>query len=107
MRSLVCLLLAVPSLTAFSAPPRPVNDGSSNTLLLAERYGSYEKQGGPSATAEFGEPDCAGAPAKNTVWYRYVAPVGGTFIVEIKDEQGLRADLRLPGNPPGTVPIQT
>jgi hypothetical protein len=28
-------------------------------------------------------------------------------VVEIKDEQGLRADLRSPGNPPGTIPIQT
>jgi hypothetical protein len=105
MRILASLLLAASS--ALAAAPKPINDGSSNTLLLAEKIGSYNGQGGPSATAEFGEPPCAGEPAKNTVWYRYVAPVNGYFVVEIRDEQGLRADLRLPGNPPGTVPIQT
>lgn len=105
MRTLACFLAVVSS--AFAAAPRPINDGSSNTLLLAERVGSYQKQGGSTATAEPGEPPCGGEPAKNTVWYRYVAPVKGYFVVEIKDEQGLRADLRLPANPPGTVPLQT
>ena len=105
MRILVTLLVTLSS--AIAASPRVINDGSSNTLLLAERIGSYDNQGGPKATAEPGEPDCGGLPAEHTVWYRYLAPVKGYFVVEIKDEQGLRADLRIPGNPPGTVPIQT
>src|SRR5687767_9579787 len=101
MRTLVSILALSTVISAAAATPRPINDGSSNTLLLTERVGSYAKQGGSAATAEFGEPDCAGAPAKHTVWYRYVAPVNGRLIVDIEDEQGLRADLRLPGNPPG------
>ena len=70
-----------------SAAPKPINDGSSNTLLVAERIGNYENQGGSGATAESGEPLCEGLPAENTVWYRYVAPVKGYFVVEIKDDQ--------------------
>lgn len=96
------------SLAALSAAvPRPINDGVSNTLLLAEREGSYENQGGSSATAEKGETPIAGSDAAHTVWYAYKAPVAGRFVVEIKDEQGLRAELRLPANPPTTIPLQT
>lgn len=89
------------------AQQRPVNDGISNTLLLTEREGSYSAQGGARATAEPGEPNVGGLPAKNTVWYRYSAPANGRLIVEIPDTQGLRAELRYPGNPATTIPLQT
>ncbi|MBV6497945.1 MAG: hypothetical protein CJBNEKGG_00159 [Prosthecobacter sp.] len=104
----------LPSLLALlflSAPAwaqqKPVNDGVSNTLLLTEREGSYSGQGGGKATAEPGEPNVGGLPAKNTVWYRYSAPANGRLIVEIPDTQGLRAELRYPGNPATTIPLQT
>jgi hypothetical protein len=86
---------------------KPINDGISNTLLISEREGSYASQGGNKATAEFGEPNVGGQPAKHTVWYRYVAPTNGRYIVEIPDTQGLRAELRYPGNPATTIPLQT
>ncbi|GEP46198.1 Calx-beta domain-containing protein [Brevifollis gellanilyticus] len=93
--------------SAAMAQLRSINDGLSNTLLLSEREGSYGNQGGSKCTAEVGEPPVAGLPAKNTVWYRYVAPSTGRFIVEITDNQGLRAELRFPGNPVTTMPLQT
>jgi hypothetical protein len=86
---------------------KPINDGISNTILISEREGSYANQGGSKATAELGEPNVGGLPAKNTVWYRYVAPTEGRYIVEIIDNQGLRAELRFPGNPATTIPLQT
>ncbi len=92
---------------AASAQVKSVNDGLSNTLLLTEREGSYGSQGGSKCTAEFGELPVAGQPAKHTVWYRYVAPATGRFIVEITDNQGLRAELRFPGFPATTMPLQT
>ncbi|MES2596826.1 MAG: Calx-beta domain-containing protein [Verrucomicrobiota bacterium] len=92
---------------AATAQLKSVNDGLSNTLLLTEREGSYGNQGGSKCTAEFGELPVAGQPAKHTVWYRYVAPATGRFIVEIPDNQGLRAELRFPGFPATTMPLQT
>ncbi len=86
---------------------KPINDGISNTLLISEREGSYASQGGNKATAEFGEPNVGGLPAKHTVWYRYVAPTNGRYIVEIPDTPNLRAELRYPGNPATTIPLQT
>jgi len=86
---------------------KPINDGISNTILISEREGSYANQGGNKATAEFGEPNVGGSAAKHTVWYRYVAPSNGRYIVEIPDTQGLRAELRYPGNPATTIPLQT
>lgn len=101
---LTAAAVAVPSSAAI---PRPINDGVSNTLLLTEREGSYASQGGAGATVEFGEPAVGGAAAVDTVWYRYVAPVAGRYIVEIEDNQGLRAELRFPGNPATTLPLMT
>jgi hypothetical protein len=95
-----------PCITAL-AQLKPVNDGISNTLLISEREGSYANQGGSKATAEFGEPNVSGLPAKHTVWYRYVAPTNGLYIVEIPDTPDLRAELRYPGNPATTIPLQT
>lgn len=86
---------------------KPINDGISNTILISEREGGYANQGGNKATAEFGEPNVGGLPAKHTVWYRYTAPTNGRYIVEIIDNQGLRAELRYPGNPATTIPLQT
>jgi hypothetical protein len=103
----VFFILTQATIVSPAAPARPMNDGISNTLLLAEREGSYEKQGGSTATAEFGETNVGGAAPKHTVWYRYQAPTAGRFIVEIPDQQGLRAELRLPGNPATTIPLQT
>gem|GEM_PF-6302691 len=89
------------------AQVKPVNDGISNTIQISEREGGYANQGGSKATAEFGEITVGGMPAKNTVWYRYTAPTNGRYIVEIIDNQGLRAELRYPGNPATTIPLQT
>jgi hypothetical protein len=90
-----------------AASRRPINDGVSNTLLLTEREGSYTGQGGSGATAEFGETPVGGQSALHTVWYRYIAPANGRLVVEIPDDQGLRAELRLPANPATTIPLQT
>lgn len=102
------LLLAslLPCVTAL-AQLKPINDGISNTQLINEREGSYASQGGSKATADYGETNVGGLPAKHTVWYRYVAPANGRYIVEIPDTQGLRAELRYPGNPATTIPLQT
>ncbi len=102
------LLMAslLPCVTAL-AQLKPINDGISNTLLISEREGSYSSQGGSKATAEFGERNVMGLPAKHTVWYRYVAPTNGRYIVEIPDTLDLRAELRYPGNPATTIPLQT
>lgn len=101
------LVLSLISSQSSAATPKPINDGVSNTLLISEREGSYASQGGSGATAEFGEPSVGGQPAVDTVWYRYVAPADGRYIVEITDNQGLRAELRFPGNPATTLPLQT
>lgn len=109
MKALTALLLMatlLPSVSAI-AQARPINDGVSNTILIGEREGSYASQGGGRATAELGEPEVGGNPARNTVWYRYVAPASGRYVVEITDTQGLRAELRFPGNPATTIPLQT
>lgn len=108
IRITTALLMAslLPCITAL-AQVKPVNDGISNTLLISEREGSYANQGGNKATAEFGEPNVSGLPAKHTVWYRYVAPTNGRYIVEIPDTPDLRAELRYPGNPATTIPLQT
>ncbi|MEQ1749643.1 MAG: hypothetical protein ABL974_09495, partial [Prosthecobacter sp.] len=109
MKRITTLLLMaslLPCVTAL-AQLKPINDGVSNTILIAEREGSYSSQGGSKATAEFGERNVGGLPAKHTVWYRYVAPTDGRYIVEIPDIQGLRAELRYPGNPATTIPLQT
>lgn len=94
-------------MTSRAATVRPINDGISNTILLAEREGSYSDQGGSKATAEFGETDVGGTPAEHSVWYRYVAPADGRLVVDIIDDSGLRAELRRPGNPATTIPLQT
>jgi hypothetical protein len=109
MRTLALLAFVLMGIVAASsgAIRGVVNDGISNTLLLSEREGSYTGQGGARATAEFGETSVAGSVAKHTVWYRYVAPVSGRFIVDIADQNELRAELRLPGNPATTIPLQT
>ncbi|HET6408605.1 MAG TPA: hypothetical protein VFG14_12040, partial [Chthoniobacteraceae bacterium] len=109
MRSLMPLAFVLMGIVAasFGAVRGVVNDGISNTLLLSEREGSYAGQGGEKATAESGEIPVVGAPAEHTVWYRYVAPVNGRFIVDIADQDKLRAELRLPGNPATTIPLQT
>lgn len=86
---------------------RPINDGFSNTIQLIEREGSYANQGGRGATAEFGEPTVAGAAARHTVWYGYTAPANGRCVFDLTDTQGLRAELRYPGNPAPTLPLQT
>lgn len=106
MKLSLFLAILLPGMTAL-AQLKPVNDGISNTLLISEREGSYANQGGNKATAEFGEPNVGGSAAKHTVWYRYVAPTNGRYIVEIPDTQGLRAELRYPGNPATTIPLQT
>jgi hypothetical protein len=104
--TLLIMASLLPCVTAL-AQLKPINDGISNTLLISEREGSYSSQGGSKATAEFGERTVGGVAAKNTVWYRYVAPTDGRYIVEIPDTQGLRAELRYPGNPATTIPLQT
>lgn len=108
MKSILLFGLLLPlAPTLGQSGPRPVNDGVSNTLLLAEREGSYANQGGPAATAEYGEPEVGGGPARHTVWYRYTAPADGRCVVDLTDTQGLRAELRFPGNPATTLPLQT
>lgn len=109
MKHITTLLFTAALLPCASAwaQVKPINDGISNTILIGEREGSYANQGGGKATAEFGETNVGGLPAKNTVWYRYTAPANGRYIVEIIDNQGLRAELRYPGNPATTIPLQT
>ena len=65
MRRFLTFCSLLPSLAVFcaAATPRPVNDGTSSTLLLAERVGSYTGQGGNGATAEKGETNVGGALA--------------------------------------------
>ncbi len=100
------MMLAV-VLAPQAARAQVINDGVSNTLLLTEREGSYLGQGGSRATAEPGETSVGGLPASDTVWYRYVAPANGRYVVDFDDQQGLRAELRYPGNPATTIPLQT
>ncbi|HCN27262.1 MAG TPA: hypothetical protein DIT64_00410 [Verrucomicrobiales bacterium] len=108
MKTRILLGALLPAFAALAQNgSRPVNDGVSNTILISERVGSYAGQGGGKATAEFGETAVGGAPAKNTVWYRYTAPADGRYVVDITDTQGLRAELRFPGNPATTIPLQT
>ncbi len=105
-RLLPLLLLALPPVHGQTGG-RPINDGFSNTILLAEREGSYANQGGRDATAEFGEPTVGGEAARHTVWYCYTAPANGRCVFDLTDTQGLRAELRYPGNPAATLPLQT
>ncbi|HCN77330.1 MAG TPA: hypothetical protein DIT13_09080, partial [Verrucomicrobiales bacterium] len=108
MKTRILLGALLPAFAALAQNgSRPVNDGVSNIILISERVGSYAGQGGGKATAEFGETAVGGAPAKNTVWYRYTAPADGRYVVDITDTQGLRAELRFPGNPATTIPLQT
>ena len=86
------MMLAV-VLAPQAARAQVINDGVSNTLLLTEREGSYLGQGGSRATAEPGETSVGGLPASDTVWYRYVAPANGRYVVDFDDQQGLRAEL--------------
>jgi hypothetical protein len=107
MKRLLPLLLLALSPVHGQTGGRPINDGFSNTIQLAEREGSYANQGGRGATAEFGEPAVAGAAARHTVWYSYSAPANGRCVFDLTDTQGLRAELRFPGNPAPTLPLQT
>jgi hypothetical protein len=63
---------------AISSVPPPPNDNFVAAQVLTG--GSWEVAGSAiAATSELGEPAHGGLPAARTVWFRWVAPVGGRY----------------------------
>jgi hypothetical protein len=60
-----------------AAPDRPANDDFAARVVLEGASGSAVGSS-VGATAEGGEPDHGGHPARHSVWWTWTAPVGGT-----------------------------
>jgi uncharacterized repeat protein (TIGR01451 family)/uncharacterized delta-60 repeat protein len=60
--------------------PALVNDNFTNAIIISEIWGTTNVDT-TSATAEPGEPDHAGAPAANSVWFKFIPIQDGTVVM--------------------------
>jgi hypothetical protein len=85
---LVLLCIAVGIVAAFPASvpaAPPANDDFANAQDLGSESSASASGTNVDATAEPGEPDHAGIPARASVWYRWTAPENGQVRIETCD----------------------
>jgi lysophospholipase L1-like esterase len=85
---LVLLCIAVGIVAAFPASALaapPSNDDFVNAEDLGGELSASASGTNVDATAEPGEPDHAGIPARASVWYRWTAPANGQIRIETCD----------------------
>lgn len=74
-------LFAWLGLTAAALAAAPENDNFASATVISGIWGTTNVDNS-TATAEFGEPDHAGAPAANSVWYKFIPIQDGTLTIQ-------------------------